>query len=55
MSCRNMYFECIKETLFFVSSHLEVFSNLGQSLVSCQWYSLSDQSAVIVSRFTDYN
>jgi hypothetical protein len=40
--------------LFFVSSHLEVFSSLGRSIVSCQLYSLSDQSAVIASRFTDY-
>jgi hypothetical protein len=44
----------LRRLCFFVSSHLEVFSSLGYSLVNCQWYSLSDQSAVIVSRFTDY-
>jgi hypothetical protein len=29
MSGRILYFECIKENLFFVNSHLEVFSSLG--------------------------
>jgi hypothetical protein len=44
----------VLKRLFFVSSHLEVFSSLDQSLVSVQWYSISEQSAVIVSRVTDY-
>jgi hypothetical protein len=36
MSGRNLFFEYIKETLFFFSSQLEAFSRFGQSLVSVQ-------------------